>query len=180
MENANESNIWRQTVHRYPEWSQNYHVSTNDCFDDLIEQYRRMVGSRARLSERESTDILFSLAQAQALTEYLQTDETLLVQGRGMYYAEDAQTFDFIDGSAGVSGYFTGMRIDSLPLYHDMVYRAKMLYRPLLCIALEDYSLHNQDNTPGIFVDDTAVIPIIGQDLCITHYDNSTIDTSYQ
>jgi hypothetical protein len=180
MENADEARTWQGIVRYYPEWAQNYNVSASECFDAAVEQYRQKVKGRTRLSERDSTDILLSLAQLHAVTEHLQSDETLLVQGRGMYYAEDSQTFDFIDGSPGISGYFTGMRIDRLPLYHDMVYRSRLLYRPLLCIALEGYSLHNKDHTPGIFVDDTAIIPIIGQDLCITHYDSSTVGKGYQ
>ena len=180
MDNADEVSRWGVVVQRNPEWSKNYHLSANDCFDELVEQYRLMLNGRTRLSERDSTDILFSLAQIQSVAERLQQDETLLVQGRGMSYADDSQAFDFIDGSPGISGYFTGLRIDRLPLYHDMIYRKKLLYRPLLCIALDGYSLHNKDNTPGVFVDDTAVIPIIGQDLCITHYDDSAIDSRYQ
>jgi hypothetical protein len=181
MENAVEADQWHNIIQMYPEWMSNYHTSMTVGFDPLIKQYTQLVDGRTELTEEVMTDILFSLAKTHETIAQLQTDGTLLVQGRGMYYAEDEQTFDFIDGSPGISGYFTGFHIDRLPLYHDMVYRKKMIYRPLLCIALDGYSLHNKDNTPGIFVDDTVVIPIIGQDLCITHSDStSVIDNSYQ
>jgi hypothetical protein len=179
MENEAESFQWREIIQQYPEWMNNYRASTNNCLDQLVDQYRKLVNNRTRLTNRASTDILFALAEMYDAMERLRTDDTLLVQGRGMYYAQESQTLDFLDGSPGVSGYFTGLHIDTLPLYHDMVYRKKMIYRPLLCIALEGYSLHNRDNTPGLFIDDTVVIPIIGQDLCITHYDDSIVNKAY-
>lgn len=170
MENAVDASSWRRIVADIPEWAAEYHLSTNNILDEVIDQYVNLLDGRQQLADTEALEILMHLSESNGLTELINEQATLHVQGRGMYYASKTDTVEFLDSTAGVSGYFTGLQIDDLPLYHDLVYKNQTLYRPLLCVALEGYALHSANNTPGVFVDDTVIVPILGQDLCINRY----------
>lgn len=154
----------------YRFFSGNERKNTNkEMFDQVVAHFTRLVDGRKKLEYLEKVYILNELGYERELNGMPNEGDVLSAKGNGIYFAEKETTFEFFDGTPGLSGYFVGLTIEELPLYEDLMRKnyAEIEHAPVLCVALSDYSLHNSDNTPGIFIDDIAIVPLHGQQLKI-------------
>lgn len=159
---------WREVVNNYPGENERYNVSLNDTRDMLIEYFLELIGDSEEIDEYELASAAHAVDEIAGSLEAIDMGERLHIAGNGLYITENTGEVTFMDGTAGVQGEFDGFAIDSaMPKYSELVYDDEYVYRPVLCIKLANYRTFADNGTQSEANDDTAIVPIMNQDICL-------------
>ena len=159
---------WREIVKNYPGENEQYTVSLNDARDLLIECFLELIDDADEIDEYELAAVAGAIEGIAESLDAVEMGERLHVAGNGFYITENTGEVIFMDGTAGLQGEFDGFAIDSaMPRYSELVYNDEYVYEPVLCIKLSNYRTFADNGTQSEAIDDTAIVPIMNQDICL-------------
>ncbi|MDN5835090.1 MAG: hypothetical protein L0H36_00465 [bacterium] len=159
---------WREIVNNYPDEIENYSTSVNDMRDVLIECFLELTDDVDEIDPDELLTISQAIEGVVDSLDAIYASEQLHVAGNGLYYSENTDEISFLDSTAGIQGEFAGFTIDSaIPKYSQLVYDDEYVYKPVLCMKLENYRTFADNGTQSEAHDDTAIVPVMNQDICV-------------
>lgn len=159
---------WREIVNNYPSEIENYRTSINDVRDVLIEYFLELTEGADEMELEELSTVSQAIEGVVDSLDAIYASEQIHIAGNGLYYTENTEEVRFLDSTAGIQGEFAGFTIDSaIPKYSNLVYDEEYVYKPVLCMKLENYQTFADNGTAGQVQADTAVIPVMNQDICV-------------
>lgn len=168
MDSKAESLEWHELALYYPEWASRTDKSTTAGIDSLVNEFRHAAGDAQQHSSEEKSAILDYVNSTQTAHAIAEANPVLLFRGHGIYYTNSPKEPNLFDNVSGISGRIGSLCMGDFLSYFDLVNRRQKVKQPILCVALNGYLLHNLDKSRNDYVNETVIIPIMNQDLCIT------------
>ncbi|MDB5187472.1 MAG: hypothetical protein JWM07_944 [Candidatus Saccharibacteria bacterium] len=168
MDSKQESLQWHEIALQHSNMISTIDRSTTAGIDALVNEFRHAAGDAQRHSPEEKGAILDYVSSTEVAHAIADVNASLLFRGHGLYYPDDPNEPELFDRIGGISGRIGSICMGDFLSYFDLVNRRKKVLRPILCVALNGYLLHNKDETRNDYVNATVIIPLMNQDLCIT------------